>query len=172
MLPPNFDTSFWEKVHITTADACWEWAGVRTRGYGQVSVLGKMAYAHRIAYELFFGEFDRRLHVLHKCDNPSCCNPSHLFLGTHQDNMRDRDAKGRQRTPTGDAHYRRQRPGSGPCGGKHGQAVLSSEQVEALRARYKNGLPRGAVTAEAKALGVSKTTISRILKGKIWKQRD
>jgi hypothetical protein len=72
---------------------CWEWQRSRSRqGYGR---LGPRVYAHRLAYEVFIGPIPDGLHVLHHCDNPPCCNPAHLWSGTVADNMRDRDAKGR-----------------------------------------------------------------------------
>lgn len=88
---------FWSRVDKSGGeDACWNWlAGHNQKGYGVAQWNGKHAKAHRISYLLAHGEFDNRLLVLHACDNPRCVNPKHLFLGTHQDNERDKVAKGR-----------------------------------------------------------------------------
>ena len=91
------DVRFWR--HVTTGDDCWEWTGTRDRhGYGRISLPGGdngNLLAHRYSVMLHFGMFDRRLNVLHRCDNPACVRPDHLFLGTHVDNMRVMAAKGR-----------------------------------------------------------------------------
>lgn len=85
---------FWEKVIKT--DCCWMWlASKDPSGYGTILYLGKVHKAHRLSYQLKFGDFDSNLRVLHSCDNPSCVNPSHLFLGTQSDNMQDMVKKGR-----------------------------------------------------------------------------
>ena len=74
---------------------CWEWqAGKTTDGYGHVRRRGKMRRAHRLAYETFIGPAGEG-YVLHHCDNPSCCNPNHLYLGDHAQNMRDAMDRGR-----------------------------------------------------------------------------
>lgn len=76
---------------------CWLWTATTNRyGYGQFRFDGGRMTAHRAAWILFVSLIPDGLHVLHHCDVPSCVNPSHLFLGTHQDNMRDRDSKGRK----------------------------------------------------------------------------
>jgi transposase len=75
---------------------CHEWAGSRhSFGYGLVVIDQHQILVHRLFYELHNGPIPHGLHVLHRCDNPPCCNPAHLFTGTHTDNMRDMDAKGR-----------------------------------------------------------------------------
>lgn len=80
---------------VTESD-CWEWAGHRTgRGYGRIGVSGRLMYSHRLAYEAWVGPIPDGMHVLHRCDNPPCINPAHLFLGTDAENVRDRDGKGR-----------------------------------------------------------------------------
>mgnify|MGYP002136427592 CR=1 FL=1 len=92
--PP--EVRFWAKVQKT--DGCWEWAGTKLpSGYGQLERAdgGKRMYAHRFSYLIHYGDFDRSLYVLHRCDNPSCVKPDHLFLGTARDNLLDASSKGR-----------------------------------------------------------------------------
>lgn len=83
-------------ARIQRSDACWLWTGGRgTRQYGKWSVRGKWYPAHRLAYTAFVGLIPDGMLVLHKCDNPPCVRPDHLFLGTHADNTADMIAKGR-----------------------------------------------------------------------------
>lgn len=74
---------------------CQEWMGLRNHGYGYIGLNYKMIRVHRKVWELKHGPIPKGLHVLHRCDNPPCCNLEHLFLGTHQENMDDAKAKGR-----------------------------------------------------------------------------
>ena len=77
---------------------CWFWLGTLDKyGYGQIKVGKKTFKAHRYSYEIHYGSFDKTLHVCHHCDQPSCVNPKHLFLGTAKDNAIDRANKGRQK---------------------------------------------------------------------------
>lgn len=86
---------FEEKFFKT--DSCWIWtAATRSTGYGVFSYKGKPVTASRVSYTLYKGEIPDGLHVLHTCDNPSCVNPEHLFLGTNKDNVEDRKAKNRR----------------------------------------------------------------------------
>ncbi len=88
---------FWSRVDKSGgANACWPWTGSRLpTGYGQVyQAGGQRLLAHRTAWELENGPIPDGMRVLHHCDNPPCCNPGHLFLGTDADNMNDRDQKG------------------------------------------------------------------------------
>jgi len=79
---------------------CFEYTGARgADGYGRASLNNKLQYVHRLAYVDAFGEIPQGLHVLHKCDNPPCINPAHLFLGTNKDNIVDRMQKGRRGGP-------------------------------------------------------------------------
>ena len=90
------NTRFWEKVYKS---ACWNWTGsLNEKGYGLFRIggrKGKAEKAHRVSWEMFNGPIPENLHVLHLCDNRKCVNPEHLFLGTHQDNMKDMMTKGR-----------------------------------------------------------------------------
>lgn len=91
-----------QRATTVSPEGCWEWSLGKDRvGYGRLKVqMGsrdcfRFTSAHRYAYEVFVGPIPERMNVLHRCDNRSCCNPKHLFLGTQQDNMRDMHAKGR-----------------------------------------------------------------------------
>jgi len=87
---------FWKKVQKGNDQHCWEWlASKNERGYGQFYLLGKMQKAHRVAYLLSHGEIPTDFVVRHKCDNPGCCNPNHLEVGTVADNNNDREVRGR-----------------------------------------------------------------------------
>ena len=90
---------FWGKVAI--GEGCWLWVGWKsTRGYGKVNLpcgRGKTIYAHRLSYEIHYGQIPEGLLVCHHCDNPQCVRPEHLFLGTNYDNTQDAVSKGRQK---------------------------------------------------------------------------
>lgn len=103
----SLEDKFWEKVRRIDND-CWEWqAGRSKKGYGNFYIsLGhsrdKHCLAHRMAWILTYGEIPDGLQVLHKCDNPPCVNPNHLFLGTNDDNVQDKIQKGRMITLRGE----------------------------------------------------------------------
>jgi hypothetical protein len=83
------------RARVTTSDGCWSWLGSTTSdGYGCISAFGELR-AHRASWVLHHGPIPSGMHVLHRCDNPPCTNPDHLFLGTIADNNRDRNRKGR-----------------------------------------------------------------------------
>ena len=141
---------FWARVRIGSAVECWEWSGHTNRSYGHPRWYGRKEYAHRIAWMLTYGD-PGSLDVLHRCDNPPCCNPAHLFLGTQADNNRDMTNKGRNR---------------GLRGERHPAAKLTASQVAAIRATYATGT----TTQEALGAryGVGQYAISRIVRGKGW----
>lgn len=89
---------FWKAVDKRGPDECWTWtAHADGNGYGSLRVRTRTVGAHRFSYELHYGEIPDNLWVLHRCDNPLCVNPKHLWLGTHDDNMADMARKGRAR---------------------------------------------------------------------------
>lgn len=121
-------------------------------GYGSYRYGGKAHRAHRVVYAKTNGlDIDTMPNVLHACDNPRCINPKHLTLGTHKDNMDDRDRKGR--VTNGNAHY---------------LAKLTSEAVRMLRLRYVRGCRINGVQALAREFGVSAGTMSLALSGSTW----
>jgi hypothetical protein len=143
----NIVKRFSALADIRPGDVCWRWLGKKNpKGYGYFGVGGQGAgtqLAHRVAYRLFRGRIPKGLWVLHRCDNPSCVNPSHLFLGTAKDNMQDAKAKGRLKPPpvrrklTGDQVAEIRASGEYPTalGRRYG---VSAEQVR----RIKNGVSR------------------------------
>jgi hypothetical protein len=101
--PENVKKRFWSKVRIGADNECWPWIGAKgSGGYGSISLHGKHKNAHRVAYELTYGSIDQSKDCCHSCDNPPCCNPKHLFMGTAADNMNDCLRKGRRRPMTGE----------------------------------------------------------------------
>ena len=153
---------FWAKVR--RGEGCWEWsAGRSSEGYGSVRHGGVMVKAHRLAYELTHGKIPTGMVVCHTCDNPPCCNPSHLFVGTVAENNRDRARKGRSRGTfsSSPSHPSRQRRGE-----RHWCAKLTAEQVVWAREMVALGDSQSSV---ARALGVSSGTISRIVR-RVWRQ--
>ncbi len=94
----TMEERFWAKVQLGSSEECWIWqAALKRDGYGlfRVESYVAMRSAHRVSWEIAFGEIPTGMQVLHRCDNPPCVNPSHLWLGTQQDNIRDMNEKGR-----------------------------------------------------------------------------
>lgn len=130
---------------------CIEWQGAKdANGYGRLTLQQRQLYAHRWTWEQAFGAIPEGLCVCHHCDNPSCINLDHLFVGTHADNMADRQQKGRSR-------------GGGAHGAAQHLAKLTDDQVREIRESTESQ------TALAKRYGVSQGTISNIVLRKTWR---
>ena len=141
---------------VITPSGCHEWTGYchPTRGYGQIGLGVRSAgigETHRVAYELAHGPIPPGMFVCHRCDNPPCVNPDHLFLGTHTDNMRDMVTKGR---------------GSGARGLRNHNARLTDEQVQEIRAQYVPGVNASKI---ARRFGISRQYVRELAQGK-WRK--
>lgn len=140
---------FWSKVLI--GDGCWNWVGSICRdGYGKINLAG-LYLAHRFSFSDWYQKEIGKLCVLHKCDNPSCVRPDHLFLGTQEENILDMEKKGRAYHPIGD---------------DHGRAKLTEIQVVEIRKLRASGISTGKLS---KMFLVSKTNILSIVARSSWK---
>ena len=136
---------FWEYLVVGEDDECWEYSGKKSKsGYGRVSRERKTLYTHRMAYAFYRGPVPPGLLVCHECDNPPCCNPNHLFLGTHLDNRLDCCRKGRQARIRGEA--------------RHNSPITDADVVE-IRRRFR----RGMAYRMAEEYGVHPQTIYNIV---------
>jgi hypothetical protein len=152
----SIEEAFWLYCPPGKPDECWLWQGTRHNGYGYFKWRNTRRFAHRVAYELHYGAIPTSDNphdtcVCHTCDNPSCCNPAHLFLGTQAENNADRDQKGRQAIPKGS---------------KHGNAKLTEKDVIEIRHRAATGESYAVL---ARAFGTTKTNVGYIVKRKAWK---
>ena len=144
-------TRFWRYVNKT--DGCWVWIGGRRNGrYGDFAVghPNKHMLAHRFSWTLHNGPVPTGLHVLHKCDNPPCVNPDHLFLGTAADNARDKVSKGRQSRVQGERHH---------------NAKLCVSKVQDIRRECATGTTQ---REAAKKYGVSQRLVYMVVHKQIW----
>jgi hypothetical protein len=179
---------FWSKVGKGSAASCWEWTGARIpQGYGSLGTRERSQIgAHRISWSIHNGPIPPGMFVLHRCDNPPCVNPAHLFLGTQLDNMRDKLQKGRQgdstaktlyrgaehrlrhppeSLPRGPNHWSAMHPEARPRGEAHGCARLTEPQVLEIRALSREGASQREI---ARRFSVHQGTVWHIVQRKTW----
>jgi hypothetical protein len=144
---------FWSKVNVRHPKQCWPWTGSTRNGYGRMMTQHGPVSAHRVAY-FFFNDQWPTDRACHTCDNPTCCNPNHLFDGTQQENVADMIAKGRRVLRTAMAHP---------------HAKLTPAEAIQIRDRNYRG---EAYLALAQEYGVSKATIARVCTGEHWAVTD
>lgn len=149
--------AFWLRVDQSGGpEACWPWlGGLDKHGYGRATIAGVRTTAHRHAWELTNGPIPGGLYALHRCDNPPCCNPGDLFLGTQAENLADMRLKGRSgegRNPV--------------CGERLHLSVLTEPDVRVIR---DSSEPTMVLAAR---YDVDRSTIRRIVRGETWKQVD
>jgi predicted XRE-type DNA-binding protein len=149
----NLKNRFWKRIKMGTAEECWVWQGATSHKYGYLHVMKRRIPAHRLAF-IFHNNLriSDALYVCHKCDNPPCCNPDHLFLGTHRDNEDDKVRKGRQLK-----------------GERHNLAKLKAKQVEIIRKVYRQ---EKVSQKELSILcGVGQPQINRIVNNQNWRDQ-
>lgn len=143
---------FWDKVQIKHPNDCWEWTASKSPlGYGQIGAYGKTRPAHRVVWMLTVGPIPDGLCVLHKCDNRSCVNINHLFLGTQQDNIADMISKGRNVSHPGE---------------RSGASKLTEQDVLSIRTLSRQGMTQ---TNIAKQFNVKQSQVSKIILRQFWK---
>ena len=145
----GLEVRFWKKVK--KGPSCWEWTGSRDRkGYGRIAatLAVRNLKAHRISYQLHVGPIPPGLSVLHKCDNPGCVRPDHLFLGTNADNMQDMISKGR-----------------GGLGERNPGARLTAADIEDIRKSRSRGESFRSIAAR---LHVSPSCVHKVATKKTW----
>ena len=144
---------FMSKINIETSTGCWIWSGATESrfGYGKFRLNGRSINSHRAAWELFVGAIPNGMFVCHKCDVPACVNPSHLFIGSSDDNNKDRAAKGRTVSPRGVLNH---------------HAKLSEDDVRAIRKLRSHGMTG---TEIAEQFPVHHCAVYDILNNKTWR---
>lgn len=152
---------FWKYVDKKSDDECWEWkAYIHPSGYGTIArgklLPVRMLQAHRVSWELHFGDIPKGMLVCHTCDNRICVNPKHLFLGTHKDNAVDMVNKNRGFVPDN-------------SGENHGRSKLSKLDVLSIRSIWRTNIPRPTQRQLAKRYNVSVGTIRDIISYRSWK---
>ena len=146
---------FRAKVALADVNECWTWIGARSPyGYGRIYVKGRVEQAHRVAWELTYGAVPDGLIVCHRCDNPPCVNPRHLFLGTLSDNTQDMIRKGRNVPPRGE---------------RSGRARLDERTVRKARAMARSGLGPREI---ARCIGAPYATVHHAISGYSWKHLE
>ena len=160
-MTPKTIANFWSHVY-KAPDGCWEWQGWKnSKGYGRIRFAGNRThFAHRFSWLIHYGSLPLpEFCILHHCDNPSCVNPSHLWVGTKGENVADMVTKGRW----GRGGLR---AANTPRGERHGQAKLTETDVREIRRRRAAGEEW---TQLGRAFGVSRTTAASAGRGHTWR---
>lgn len=162
--PTPIGDRFWQYVDRKAGDGCWVWTGDHHRmGYGRIwertpEGRQRIRRAHHVSFEMMVGPIPPGMNVLHRCDNPPCVRPDHLFLGTHLDNMRDMVAKGRRRGGM--------RRGHRLPGARNARRKLTAKQVVAIRHRAASG---ERILDLAREHGFTYTGLKAVVDRKTWR---
>jgi HNH endonuclease len=142
---------FWNKVNKSDEASCWTWKAAKHQisGYGFFRKNHRNLYAHRVSYVLHHGLIPNDLIVCHRCDNPPCINPAHLFLGTYKENADDMCRKGHN-----------------PKGITNGMSKLNGQAALAIRSAYSSG--KSSIKALARQCGVTAGCIENVVRGRTW----
>jgi hypothetical protein len=148
---------FWSKVENSSGADCWQWLDAgRGGGYGAFGIKRNGKHitvdAHRIAWELSYGPVPEGMFVCHRCDNPGCVNPGHLFVDTHNGNMEDMVSKGRQAS-----------------GERHGRHELTLDDIPLVRLFSAAGASQRFI---AKRFNVGQTTVGNVVYGRTWRENS
>jgi len=162
--PANTPDVLWSKVDKRGEDECWNWMGYKNEdGYGRVQIKEWAYFAHRVIFNLVNPgiielnapkSYDETGFLLHTCDNPSCCNPKHLWVGTHAENMADKVAKNRQNKFPAD---------TGP------RCKLTMQQAREARKLRKEGIPTREL---ARRFGISLPSMKTLIRGDSYKDTE
>lgn len=159
---PETKARFWRKV--IKSDGCWGWTARTMRaGYGVLDINGTTVGAHRLSWEIHRGAIPKGMCVCHKCDNPMCSNPEHLFLGTHMDNMRDMVLKGRSASGLRSGAYAK--PEKVLRGESVGNHKLTEQDVIAIREMHSAGKSQCKLSLQ---FNVERATIRGIVRRTTW----
>ena len=139
---PDLETYITDQAKVT-GSGCWEWPGGSPKYYPEVCIKGERILLHRLSYELFKGDIPEGCHVCHRCDNPRCVNPEHLFTGRQQANMRDMMRKGRAV-----------------------RSKLTREDVVRIKNLFRTG--KYSMSSLAREFSVTQPTIRNLIRGKTW----
>jgi hypothetical protein len=148
----SVEERFWKYVNKDCENGCWHFTGsLSNNRYGKLGVNGKFISAHRFSYQLSYGEIPEGMHCCHKCDNPRCVNPDHLFIGTRSENMQDMLNKNRGNKVKGSLHH---------------SSKLTEDQVLSIKKRIASGEKQCNI---AKEFGIANCQITYIKNGRNWK---
>jgi hypothetical protein len=145
------DQYFWTFISKNPNTNCWEWTGQLKGGYGYFSINHKDIPVHRLMFKKYKGIIPPKINVCHSCDNPKCCNPDHLWLGTQADNIADMHIKKRDYKSFGENHH---------------TAKINENNVREIRKKYKEGMKMKSIH---RLLNIPYRTIQHVCTGNTWK---